>query len=52
MKPATEMISIDPAAAFSALGRAVWDETFIAGAFIASVEPFSALGRAVWDETW
>ena len=37
---------------FSALGRAVWDETFLAGAFIDAVEPFSALGRAVWDETW
>ena len=37
---------------FSALGRAVWDETDapndVQDAFIFS---FSALGRAVWDET-
>ncbi len=37
---------------FSALGRAVWDETVLAS----SITPargldFSALGRAVWDET-
>ena len=38
--------------AFSALGRAVWDETS-PPPFPPCVVPeaFSALGRAVWDET-
>ena len=36
---------------FSALGRAVWDETALASSNITFVGSFSALGRAVWDET-
>ncbi len=37
--------------AFSALGRAVWDETVFESYVYASIQTFSALGRAVWDET-
>ena len=37
--------------AFSALGRAVWDETRSPPWMIGSSAAFSALGRAVWDET-
>ena len=38
--------------AFSALGRAVWDETDdLVCKFVWRALPFSALGRAVWDET-
>ena len=36
---------------FSALGRAVWDETSSALTKALSCSSFSALGRAVWDET-
>ena len=37
---------------FSALGRAVWDETPSSQALaLPKYFPFSALGRAVWDET-
>ena len=36
---------------FSALGRAVWDETLATRTAMASCTDFSALGRAVWDET-
>ncbi len=36
---------------FSALGRAVWDETNLGHALPSSALHFSALGRAVWDET-
>ena len=40
------------AGAFSALGRAVWDETLPPIVLEVSLsEAFSALGRAVWDET-
>ena len=37
---------------FSALGRAVWDETaeFVPET-VGAARAFSALGRAVWDET-
>ena len=38
--------------AFSALGRAVWDETYAESDTESGfATPFSALGRAVWDET-
>ncbi len=41
----------DFVSSFSALGRAVWDETVdIKNNVICSIS-FSALGRAVWDET-
>ncbi len=36
---------------FSALGRAVWDETAEFEPEIEAMDDFSALGRAVWDET-
>ncbi len=36
---------------FSALGRAVWDETAVLQDKRFCVVDFSALGRAVWDET-
>ena len=37
---------------FSALGRAVWDETEgMAAVTVELNSTFSALGRAVWDET-
>ncbi len=37
---------------FSALGRAVWDETIsLRSASSDAASDFSALGRAVWDET-
>ena len=36
---------------FSALGRAVWDETQQSSAVGDQISAFSALGRAVWDET-
>ena len=36
---------------FSALGRAVWDETITTVFGRDTPCPFSALGRAVWDET-
>ena len=36
---------------FSALGRAVWDETVMLWPAILPSGAFSALGRAVWDET-
>ncbi len=36
---------------FSALGRAVWDETVVLRATSDGSSTFSALGRAVWDET-
>ncbi len=36
---------------FSALGRAVWDETGAMRMVVAFGVTFSALGRAVWDET-
>ena len=36
---------------FSALGRAVWDETEIHITLYQKRSTFSALGRAVWDET-
>ena len=36
---------------FSALGRAVWDETLWRHAGEQDDVSFSALGRAVWDET-
>ncbi len=39
----------DPA--FSALGRAVWDETVLLRSQSTVSRTFSALGRAVWDET-
>ena len=39
------------AGAFSALGRAVWDETHRLRRQVMPTETFSALGRAVWDET-
>ena len=47
---------VDPVAyvhffSFSALGRAVWDETFTGWSFSSNSRTFSALGRAVWDET-
>ena len=39
-------------ASFSALGRAVWDEThFVNSRSLCHSGAFSALGRAVWDET-
>ncbi len=38
-------------ATFSALGRAVWDETYLTVWYLDDVAAFSALGRAVWDET-
>ena len=41
----------DSSITFSALGRAVWDETRGRGALQKTRAPFSALGRAVWDET-
>ena len=37
---------------FSALGRAVWDETHYQSPNSLRIYPFSALGRAVWDETF
>ena len=37
--------------AFSALGRAVWDETLDGILAMRKIDSFSALGRAVWDET-
>ena len=37
--------------AFSALGRAVWDETPVPEVEEGGEASFSALGRAVWDET-
>ena len=52
MKRTSRLGAARPETAFSALGRAVWDETEerdnrrVTNAF-----PFSALGRAVWDET-
>ena len=36
---------------FSALGRAVWDETHGSLQMPCQHAAFSALGRAVWDET-
>ena len=36
---------------FSALGRAVWDETDVVIEMVTPAPAFSALGRAVWDET-
>ncbi len=36
---------------FSALGRAVWDETLGFPRALCFGCSFSALGRAVWDET-
>ena len=36
---------------FSALGRAVWDETTMTLSTQPTASTFSALGRAVWDET-
>ena len=36
---------------FSALGRAVWDETYSLTPWRPVLIDFSALGRAVWDET-
>ncbi len=36
---------------FSALGRAVWDETMPRFLDVVRRWYFSALGRAVWDET-
>ena len=52
MKLAGGSSPLGRAHAFSALGRAVWDETGCqrAGECI-SCCAFSALGRAVWDET-
>ena len=52
MKPHSRRRRTIIGAPFSALGRAVWDET---GHREHAVQPeaaaFSALGRAVWDET-
>ena len=39
-------------APFSALGRAVWDETEFIPHRPTIKQSFSALGRAVWDETY
>ncbi len=52
MKQAPARTACTARCAFSALGRAVWDET--PGAPVRDdnhAGAFSALGRAVWDET-
>ena len=52
MKPVVTTACTAFSTAFSALGRAVWDETESAMCFPRFSETsFSALGRAVWDET-
>ena len=51
MKRQNTITGLQHGAAFSALGRAVWDETYGIVITQARLEPFSALGRAVWDET-
>ena len=52
MKQVGYVTSLKKIDAFSALGRAVWDETKIKLDDLQAISPaFSALGRAVWDET-
>ena len=51
MKPSLEYVSAFIPDPFSALGRAVWDETFFRAEWDRLSTSFSALGRAVWDET-
>ena len=51
MKRNPDVTPEDVKAYFSALGRAVWDETRPVLPRKKSTPNFSALGRAVWDET-
>ncbi len=51
MKPKMAILNPLFCGTFSALGRAVWDETLVPRQGVLAVAPFSALGRAVWDET-
>ncbi len=51
MKQMAQLIEAAPMFAFSALGRAVWDETAVWRWRFGLSRAFSALGRAVWDET-
>ena len=51
MKPRAVRRDMDRLLTFSALGRAVWDETVELFRGTAKDRAFSALGRAVWDET-
>ncbi len=53
MKPVIFLPNFQTSYPFSALGRAVWDETPLHNhRVLAVVDTFSALGRAVWDETF
>ena len=52
MKPKITELTKLVQSAFSALGRAVWDETAAKIASGSTPRSFSALGRAVWDETF
>ena len=51
MKPILYLEKQTTHTAFSALGRAVWDETGTVNFRFRAMPAFSALGRAVWDET-
>ena len=51
MKLISQAIVVFSGGPFSALGRAVWDETVKDYDKYTLYVPFSALGRAVWDET-
>ena len=51
MKPEGNIVRVVYDNAFSALGRAVWDETGGGNGVVFCAAAFSALGRAVWDET-